>query len=117
MLVTLPVRRGPGSGDRGPWGFKPWDSGPRDSGPRGSGTAGSQPGVIDAADVRLHQPSPLGLCTAMTEHLWDLIDAENSESDIEGRADDFDAHDLSTVREAMVDNCPEYSGDSSPPEP
>ena len=75
------------------------------------------PGVIDATDVRLHQPSPLGLCTAMTEHLWDLIDAENAENDLEGRADDFDAHDLSTVREAMVDNCPEYSGDSTSPEP
>lgn len=73
------------------------------------------PGVIDAADVRMHQASPLGFCNAMTGHVWDLIDAENDAGGLDERVDDFDAHVLSTVREAMVDNCPEYSGEAPAP--
>lgn len=66
------------------------------------------PGVLDAADIRIHGATPLDICNDITFEIHDdLPDIE----DPEARIDDFDAHPLTCLREAMIDACPEYSGD------
>lgn len=74
------------------------------------------PGVIDLPDLRLHAPTPLAFCEDLTTHIWQNIEDEQADGDIESRVDDFDNHPLSPLREAMVNASPEYQGEE-PPEP
>lgn len=65
------------------------------------------PGVLDAADIRLHDVEPINFCHRLTERIIDDIDNAPG-GDV--RDDDFENHPLAPLREAMVDACPEYSG-------
>ena len=70
------------------------------------------PGVLDTPEVRAHQKDPLAFCEALTET---IIDQVPDNDDPDARDDDFDNHPLSLLREVMVDNCPEFSGESPSP--
>lgn len=66
------------------------------------------PGVLDTAEVRIHAKEPLDFCNKITEEIHEDI-PEMDEDD--SRDDDFENHPLSELREAMVEACPEYSGE------
>lgn len=70
------------------------------------------PGVLDTPEVRVHQKDPLAFCEALTET---IIDEVPDNDDPDARDDDFDNHPLSLLREVMVDNCTEFSGESPSP--
>lgn len=66
------------------------------------------PGVIDTGNLRAWHDNALDFTCRLTEEINDDlpdVDAENF------RDDDFDNHPLAPLREAMVDNCPEFSGE------
>lgn len=65
-------------------------------------------GLIDTAEARIRGDTPLEICNAATEAIHDDIPDVD---DPEARVDDFDAHPLSELREALVDACPAYSGE------
>lgn len=70
------------------------------------------PGVLDTGNLRAHHVSTLDFTSRLTEEISDdLPDPEDEDA----RIDDFDNHPLAPLREAMVDKCPEYSGEI--PEP
>lgn len=73
------------------------------------------PLVLDAADVRIFADRPVDACCRMTEKILEGIDEGPAE---DFRDDDFENHPLADLREAMVDACPEYSGqDPEDPDP
>lgn len=66
------------------------------------------PGVLDAANLRLHEDTPLAFAEAMTDHVLEACEAAGGDT---ARADDWDNTEFSALRDAMVDACPEYSGE------
>lgn len=69
------------------------------------------PGVLDAQEIRKHCATPLDFTCLLTEEIADdLPDLEDEDA----LDDDFDNHPLSPLREAMVDACPEFSGEEPP---
>lgn len=69
------------------------------------------PGVLDAQEIRGWQDTPLDFCCLLTEAIADdLPDVD----DPDFRDDDFENHHLAPLREAMVDACPEFSGEPAP---
>ena len=70
------------------------------------------PGVLDTPEVRAHRADPLSFCESLTETILDEVPVNDAP---DARDDDFDNHPLSLLRETMVDNCPEFSGESPSP--
>ena len=69
------------------------------------------PGVLDAREIRGWRGTPLDFCCLLTEEISDdLPDID----DPDFRDDDFENHHLAELREAMVDACPEFSGEPAP---
>lgn len=66
----------------------------------------SVPGEILTADLAMTSASPMGFTDGLTQAIHD---ATPDGEDPDARDDDWDNHQWSSLREAMVDNCPEYS--------
>ncbi|MFX4299839.1 hypothetical protein [Pseudosulfitobacter pseudonitzschiae] len=68
----------------------------------------SMTGVLDTGNLRAWHENPLDFTCRLTEEINDdLPDIDDEDF----RDDDFDNHPLAPLREAMVENCPEFSGD------
>lgn len=66
-------------------------------------------GVVDMPEVRAWCDTPLAFCEQFTA---DIADDLPDLLEDDARDDDFDNHLLSPLREAMVNACPEFSGEA-----
>lgn len=66
------------------------------------------PGVLDTADLRAWHATPLDFTQRLTEELADECDDIDEDDQ---RLDDFDNGKFAPLREAMVDACPEFTGE------
>lgn len=72
------------------------------------------PGVLDTGNLRAWHETDLDFTTRLTEEIADDL-PDIDEDDF--RDDDFENHPLAPLREAMVDNCPAFSGEEPSIEP